>query len=165
MKKGIFLVLFLSLLTSCNQDLTLNNDAAFQGLKDNQFWKAADANAVIVAGGSLNINAVTQSESVLLTIPLPTGLVSQKDKNSYITYFLGINEDQSADYVKNLNSIIYSYETGINNGDGEVVVTDYDGSYISGTFKFNANNTDAGSIAEPTVNFQKGVFYKVPITP
>ncbi len=165
MKKGIFLVLFLSLLTSCSQDLSLNNNAAFQAVKDNQFWKAADANSVRIAGGLLNINAVTQTESVVLTIPLPTRLVSQKDKNSYITYFLGIDEEQSAQYVKTLNTIIYSFETGINNGDGEIVVTDYDGSYISGTFKFNAKNTDTGSITEATVNFQKGVFYKVPIAP
>jgi len=164
MKKSIYLILFLSLLTSCSQDLVFNNNAAFQGVKDNLFWKADDAAATIDSGNSLNIQAVTLNETLTLKIKLPSTLVSQKDVSSHLPYELGKNEIAKATYVQTLNTIVSTYETGAGIGDGQIVVTDYDGETISGTYRFNAKNKDTESESS-LVNFQKGVFYKVPITP
>ncbi|PWA05639.1 DUF6252 family protein [Flavobacterium psychrotolerans] len=165
MKKGIYFLLFLIGLTSCSQDVTFNNNAAFQGVKDNVFWKASDAVAKIGTGSSLNIEAVTVNEKLTLTMPLPAKLVSQRDKSTYITYDLGASEAKKAIYVNTLNAVVLTYQTGFGIGDGQIVVTDYDGATISGTFRFNAKNTDATSEEAPILNLQSGVFYKVPIMP
>ena len=46
------------------------------------------------------------------------------------------------------------------------MITEYDAvnKTVTGTFKFNAENTDDSSSASPTVNFQQGVFYKIPVS-
>ena len=58
------------------------------------------------------------------------------------------------------------FATGIDIGDGEIVITEYDNvnNTISGTFKFRAKNADGDSLAGDILNFQQGVFYKVPIS-
>jgi hypothetical protein len=45
--------------------------------------------------------------------------------------------------------------------NGEIVITGYDGvnNIVSGTFKFNAINTNGDPLAEPNLNFQYGNFY------
>lgn len=57
------------------------------------------------------------------------------------------------------------FSTGINNGDGQIVVKEFDAinHIITGEFTFNAKNESVNPLAEPNVNFQKGVFYKVPL--
>jgi len=162
MNKGIYILLLLIGLTSCSEDVVFNNNAAFQGVKDNVSWKAADANAMISGENSIELQAVTINETVTLKIPLVDELVFQKDTSSFKKYKLGINETTTANYTSFLNGSLTSYETGASLGGGEIVITDYDGFTISGKFRFNAENTD--STSEPsTVNFQHGVFYKVPI--
>lgn len=165
MKKGIYFILFLLVLTSCSQDIVFNNNAAFQGVKDNIFWKADDAMASIGTSNSLNIKAVTINETVILKIALPSSLVNQKDPSTYLTYVLGNSETRKASYSRTLNTISTSYQTGFGIGDGQIVITDYDGTSISGNFRFNAKNTNSSSLEATNVNFQNGFFYKVPITP
>jgi hypothetical protein len=46
----------------------------------------------------------------------------------------------------------------VSNSNGEVVIEKIEGNLYSGTFKFNAVN-EQGTV----VNFNKGIFYKVPI--
>jgi hypothetical protein len=50
----------------------------------------------------------------------------------------------------------------VSKSNGEIVITNYDGATISGTFKFNAVNTNTGS-SNQVLNFQEGHFYKVPV--
>jgi hypothetical protein len=57
---------------------------------------------------------------------------------------------------------MYLTQNGI--GDGEIVITNYDGVTMSGTFRFNAINTINNSDQPNAVNFNKGNFYKIPIT-
>jgi Family of unknown function (DUF6252) len=47
------------------------------------------------------------------------------------------------------------------NSQGEIVITGYDGigKIVSGTYKFNAANTDSNSSGEAIVNFKYGNFY------
>jgi Family of unknown function (DUF6252) len=49
--------------------------------------------------------------------------------------------------------------------NGEVVITEYDGATVSGTFKFNAPKTTGLSTDPEALNYQYGTFYKVPILP
>ena len=121
--------------------------------------------ASIGTSNSLLINAVTINETLTLKIPLPGSLVSQIDSSTYLTYVLGTSETRKASYTITLNTVVTSYQTGFGKGDGEIVITDYDGLTISGTYRFNAKNTDSSSEEAANVNFQKGSFYKVPITP
>jgi hypothetical protein len=46
----------------------------------------------------------------------------------------------------------------VSNSNGEVFIEKIEGNLYSGTFKFNAVN-EQGTV----VNFNKGIFYKVPI--
>jgi hypothetical protein len=133
--------------------------AAFQGVKDNQAWKADDSKATMSINGLLTIEAVTLNETMTLRMPLPSTFVFQKSLNTHITYALGSTESKKATYSNILGGATVQYETG----NGEIVITDYDGTTISGTFRFNAFNTDPLSTEQPIVNLQSGVFYKVPI--
>ena len=58
-----------------------------------------------------------------------------------------------------------TFATGIGKGDGQIVITEYDliNSTVSGTFKFNLANVFNNPLGGTTLNFQQGVFYKVPI--
>ena len=165
MKKRIYILMLLIGLTSCGEDIVFNNNAAFQAVKNNDSWNAADASATVSDEASLLIQAVTINETVTLEIPLPTSLVSQKDSSTYITHDLGTSDTKTASYTTLLNGALLTYETGVNIGDGQIIITDYDGVTISGKFRFNAENIESESSESPTVNFQYGVFYKVPIAP
>lgn len=53
------------------------------------------------------------------------------------------------------------------NSNGEIKITEYDQANftVSGTFKFNAANSNDSPFGGPILNFQYGEFYKVPIYP
>lgn len=53
----------------------------------------------------------------------------------------------------------------VTKSNGEIVITNFDGATITGTFKFNAVKTSSDLTAPEVLNFQEGVFYKVPIYP
>ncbi len=55
----------------------------------------------------------------------------------------------------------------VQNSNGEIKITDYDDTTgtVSGTFKFNATNTNNSPFGGPILNFQYGEFYKIPIYP
>ena len=57
--------------------------------------------------------------------------------------------------------------TNVQNSNGEIIITEYDAvNYtISGTFKFNAANSNGSPFGGPILNFQHGEFYKIPIYP
>jgi hypothetical protein len=48
-----------------------------------------------------------------------------------------------------------------------IVLTEYDpiNRTVSGVFKFNAENSSNNPLEGTNLNFQQGVFYKVPICP
>lgn len=53
------------------------------------------------------------------------------------------------------------------NSNGEIKITEYDATNftVSGTFKFNAANSNSSPFGGPILNFQYGEFYKIPIYP
>ncbi len=156
MKKHLLYSLLLLCFISCEENVKFNNPS-FQGIKDNVFWRATTTIATVNAGGTLTINAYTRDEQ----LTLKTNGVAVK------TYDLGINNTVTATYTQTSTLAKLNYATATGKGDGQIIITEYDNTNktISGTYRFNALNTITNSTAEPVLNFQQGVFYKIPIQP
>jgi hypothetical protein len=163
MKKGFLFLLFLGILMSCSENVQFNNDPTIQGLKDNVAWEAYTSTAV-ASETRVTLVGIGDNQSVTLKMDLPDDYITQTDELTYVSYELGTNFTNQAIYTTVVNGVDYLYQTGTNVGDGEIVITNYDGVTISGTFRFNAVNEDPDSEEAEIVNFNKGVFYKIPIT-
>lgn len=157
MKKHFLFLIVLFSLFSCQEDVRFNNPS-FQGTKDNEFWRAVQSIATVNSGGSLVIEAYTATEVV--TLKTNSALAG--------TYSIGTTPMNTASYVFTdpLTKETIDFSSGFNVGDGQIVITEYDAvaKTISGTFKFNIVNTFDNPLAGPTLNFQYGVFYKIPVT-
>ncbi len=154
MKKLVLYTVLLFAFISCQDEVKFNSPA-FEGNKDNVFWRAVDAKASIGSGGSLIIEAYTRNEVVTLKT---TSTTAQ-------SYPLGTSTSKMATYVlKDANGSI-TFSTGIGIGNGEIVIEEYDAvnNTVTGTFKFNAENIYNNPLAGPLLNFQYGHFYKIPV--
>ena len=154
MKKYLLYCVALLCLNSCEENVKFNNPS-FQGVKDGVFWRAVTTTATIKADGSLVVTAYTTDEQIILK----TNDVVMK------TYVLGVDEVNKASYSQKNTAIDLDFATGTEKGSGQIIITEYDSANktISGTFKFNALNTAADASMETSLNFQEGVFYKVPV--
>lgn len=161
MKKIFSFVILVLVLSSCSEDIKFNNEAVFQGVLDNNFWKGANAKATLDANNKLTIEAITLTEKMDLVITVPPMGIDPKNANSFVTYTLGTSNTKTAYYSITLNGETAEYHTATGVGDGQVVVSQYDGATISGTFRFNAKSTNPDS--NEIVNMQSGTFYKVPV--
>jgi hypothetical protein len=155
MKKLFLIIIVLFAFISCQEDVRFNNPS-LQGMKDNVFWRAIESKATLASNGSLLIEAYTGNET--LTFKL--------DSSAKKTYFLGISNVNAVNYVLSDPSGLITFSTGFGSGDGQITITEYDAvnNTVSGTFKFNAENTYDNPLVGPVVNFQQGVFYKVPVS-
>lgn len=157
MKKHFLFLIVLFTLFSCQEDVKFNNPA-FQGMKDNVFWRAVQTKATVYSGGDLLIEAYTATE----VFTLKTNTIAAG------TYYIGANATTVAtyDYRDPLTKESITFSSGFNVGNGQIVIAEYDpvGMTISGTFKCNLVNTFDNPLAGPTLNFQYGVFYKIPVT-
>ena len=141
-------------LSSCQEDVRFNNPS-FQGLKDNVFWRAIQSQATIDANGAVVVKAYTSNEVVTLKMTSTTAQV----------YPIGTSDSKTATYVLTDASGTLTFTSGTGIGNGQIVITEYDAvnNTISGTFKFNLENVNNNPLGGTTLNFQQGVFYKVPI--
>ncbi len=157
MKKHFLFLIVLFSLFSCQEDVKFNNPA-FQAMKDNVFWRAVQSRATVNSGGALVIEAYTATEVVTL----------KTNSTAVNTYYVGTSPTNTATYVYTdpQTKETITFGSGFNVGDGQIEITEYDqvGKTISGTFKLNLVNTFDNPLAGPTLNFQYGVFYKVPVT-
>lgn len=154
MKKIFHLILLLIVVSSCTEDVKFNNPA-YQGLKDNVFWRATDYKAYSSTAGNITIEGTLGFEKVILKLPSPT------EK----TFILGIDDVAVASYFNSIPlSQALEFHTGTNKGNGHVTITEVnaENKTISGTFKFNALNSNETDIEHPKVTFTEGVFYKIP---
>ena len=165
MKKILSLLVLLVAFASCEEDVKFNTPAvqAFQGLGDgrSELWKAREFSAV-KSGNSVIVTAKNDVETIVLTINNP--VPGEPQGSSHV---LGTGELNKVTYTLSADGITDFYQTGTGVGEGEIVIrrtadnninaTDGKG-YISGTFWFNAVNS-----SNKTINFERGVFYKVPI--
>ncbi|SDV99921.1 DUF6252 family protein [Flavobacterium degerlachei] len=154
MKKSILFVIVLFSLISCTEDVRFNNPS-FQGVKDNVFWRAIESKATLNSNGSLVIEAYSGNEVITLKT---TSMVEQ-------LYPLGTSTSKTASYVLTDSNGTTTFTTGTGIGDGQIIITDYDAieNTVSGSFKFNAENIYNNPLAGAVLNFQQGIFYKVPI--
>ncbi|MGO4904777.1 DUF6252 family protein [Flavobacterium sp. W20_MBD1_R3] len=155
MKKSLLLLVVLFSLMSCEEDVSFNNPS-LQGMKDNVFWRAVASQATVASDGSLLIEGFTGNEVLTLRT---TSITSQ-------IYPLGNSNSKTAVYEMNDGSGgEISFATGIDMGSGQIVITNYDekNQSISGTFKFSAENTDGNQVEGSVLNFQQGIFYKIPV--
>jgi hypothetical protein len=134
MKKIFSIVILTLFFVSCENDIKTNSPA-FQGEKDNVFWRAADSKVTINAGGTVSINAYTEKELVTITIP-----------NSIGVYNLGTeNQNISASYSYNNEGAVSYFETALIEGP----VYKLTGVVLSGTgyasLDGNNVNTTGGS--------------------
>lgn len=177
MKKILSLIVLVAALASCEEDVKFN-DPAVQALKDNETWKATSYTAVMSSDKSLTITATNGFETVTLraesTDPYDCDgtEVADADGDKYgCQYLFGYDMENTASYVLSADGITMSYQTGVDaepgegEEDGAILIymnrkyTNIQGGFISGEFYFNATD-DSGKV----VNFQQGVFYKIPIT-
>lgn len=154
MSRFFSVIVLLFMLVSCEDQVKFNNPAV-QGLKDNVIWRATLFTAVQEADGSLTIVAYQKNQ--ILTL--------KTSSTSVQTYPLGVNLANNVKLVEKVGDVQTVFSTGINSGDGQIVITELDAvnHTITGEFKFNAKNESLDPLAKPNVNFQKGIFYKVPL--
>lgn len=134
MKKIISILVLAFLLVSCENDIK-SNSPAFQGEKDNVFWRANDSKITITAGNMVTINAYTEKELVSITVP-----------NSVGVHNLGtINSAINASYSYNNEGAVSFYETALIEGPVYKLVGVV--STGSGYASLNGNNvnTSGGS--------------------
>ena len=156
--KRQFLYLFLIFaFISCTDNVTFNNPA-FEGQKDNVFWRAIDFKAAYSdqATAGLRISAYTRNETITLATV----------SNTPQTYLLGTSNSNTATYVLTDDTSTITFSTGVGIGGGQIVIEEYDAvnKTVTGTFKFNAENIYNNPLAGPILNFQYGHFYKIPVT-
>lgn len=156
MKKYFYFLLLLIVATSCTEDVKFNNPA-FQGLKDNVFWRAVTYKAAVSIEGNFVVEGSLGYEKVTLQV----NNIAEK------TYVLGVNNVIKASYANTFPGKESAFSTGTKKGSGQIVITDFDAenNTISGTFKFNALNDNVTDLDNQKVTFTEGVFYKVPVTP
>ena len=154
MKKQLLYLFLVITFISCSDNVKFNNPA-FEGQKDNVFWRAVNAKASISARGSLTIEAYTKNE----VLTLKTNAITAQ------TYPLGTSTSKIATYVLTSPNGATTFSTGIGIGNGEIVIEEYDAinNTVTGTFKFNAVNSEISSSVGAILNFQHGRFYKTPI--
>ncbi|TPG40740.1 DUF6252 family protein [Flavobacterium pectinovorum] len=156
MKKYYWLFITIFLLASCEEDVKFNTPA-FQGLKDNVFWRAQNYSAQAKASGGVYVSGGLGTNTVTLKLP------SLGPK----TYVLGVDNLTAASYSDRFAIDKPEFTTGTNKGSGQVIITEFDAEKrtISGTFKFTAVNTNTEDLENPSVTFTEGVFYKIPYNP
>ncbi|MCG9791681.1 DUF6252 family protein [Flavobacterium algicola] len=154
-KTFLFIILIVSFL-SCEENVKFNNPS-FQALKDNVFWRATATTATININNGLTITAYTSNEQVVL----------RTSSTAISSFTLGQDDITTATYTITNENNTTTYSTGTTIGDGQISITEYDmaNNTITGSFKFNAVNQSAIPGTEASINFQQGVFYKLPITP
>ncbi|MGV3458833.1 MAG: DUF6252 family protein [Flavobacterium sp.] len=175
MKKILSLIVLVAALASCEEDVKFN-DPAVQALKNNELWKATSYSAVKNSDNSLTITATNGFETVTLRAETADPYncngteVDDEDGDRHgCEYLFGYGAENMASYVLAADGIEMSYQTGNaaepGEEEGAILIysnrkyTNIPGGFISGEFYFNATDDDG-----EVVNFQQGVFYKIPIT-
>lgn len=104
--RKIFSIFAITLLfISCENDIKTNSPA-FQGEKDNVFWRADDSKVTMNAGGMISINAYTDKELVTIAVPNSVGIHNLGTSNQAI----------NASYSYNNEGVVLHYETSLIEG-------------------------------------------------
>lgn len=153
MRKILCLIITITAFFGCGDEVQFNTPA-LQGNKNYQLWSATYFDAVLTENGILTINAGDKFEKMTFNLSsLQEG-----------TYVLSEISDSRIDFL-DLENISYStinppsQEGALYPEIGQVVITEFDGKTITGTFRFIAFSSDGLH----SVGFNQGVLYKVPV--
>ena len=169
MKKIVALLMIVTVLSSCEEDVSFNTPA-FQARKDNFSWRAQDYTAVYTSSDStLVLTAFKGFEKVTMTA-YPV-LITGDGTSSFfqdITFDLANNPNAIATYSNVNNGQTFQYSTDVEDeANGELVLENgaiQKPGTISGKFRFDAPYLGEIPNAPERINFQEGVFYEIPIT-
>jgi hypothetical protein len=155
MKKVLSIFVILFVFASCSDDVRFNTRSV-QGVKDGVFWKSSDCRASLGSGNVLTIEAVSQYEKISL----------QTTSTNVAIYPLGTIDANTANYSYSVAGQEFKYATGLNIGDGEIEITEFDPTNmtVSGKFWFSSQILVSNPLMPDRVSFQDGIFYRVPIT-
>lgn len=159
MKRLFLAVVAVFALNSCTEDVR-RNDPALQGLKDGYDWRAGGSSAHKDAAGSLVISGGNQHEILTLEVP----------STAEGTYILGNSEARKVTFEITRPGAQRTFSTGLNRGDGEIIITEYNEvlQTVTGSFRFNAWDEAYTGSDDPAntdvLNFQYGIFYRLPVT-
>jgi hypothetical protein len=169
MKKIVALLMIVSVLASCEEDVTFNTPA-FQARKDNFTWRANDYTAVYdVTSSTLVLTAFKGFEKITMAVA-PVIITGDGTSSFYLdaTFDLNNNPDAVATYSYVNNGQTYSYSSDVEDmATGEVALLNgaiQKPGTITGTFRFDAPYIGEIPNAPERINFQEGVFYEIPIT-
>lgn len=118
--KKIFSILALTLLlVSCENDIKTNSPA-FQGEKDNVFWRADDSKVTINAGNTISINAYTDKELVTFNVPNAVGIHNLGTSNQSINASYSYNNEGTVSYYETslIEGPVYKLAGVLNSGSG-----------------------------------------------
>ncbi|MBO3099137.1 DUF6252 family protein [Gelidibacter pelagius] len=153
MRKIVLFLITISTLYGCGDEVQFNTPA-LQGNKNYQLWRATYFDAVLGENGKLTINAGNKLEKMNFVLSsLQQG-----------TYSLSEMSDSKINFL-DLENISYSTinpqnpEGNFDMENGQVIITEFDGNTITGTFRFIAFSADGLD----SVGFNEGIFYKVPV--
>ncbi|TJY37946.1 DUF6252 family protein [Pontimicrobium aquaticum] len=156
MKRIVVSFLIVFLLLNCSDEIRFNSPA-LQASKQNELWRSNFFAADIDNGGFV-IEGRFSGETIQL--------ITTSDARG--TFSLGLESDNVAIF-KDVDGTIYSTKNapdpslGSYPTSGEIIVEDIDNDdpkNVYGTFWFYAYTADGLKV----INFNKGVFYKVPLT-
>mgnify|MGYP006207092485 CR=1 FL=1 len=153
-KLSLYLIVLLAFI-SCEDNVKFNNPSV-QGLKDNVFWRATDSEALLDENGGLTITGFGRKQKMILH-------TSSKNKGIYV---LGNSTARYANFESDIDGTLLIYHTGKDiGGDGQIEITEFDSNKgtVSGTFRFNAINDENNPLGGEILNFNQGVFYKIPV--
>lgn len=143
MKRFLPLLTFVLALSSCQEDVRFSNPG-FQALKDDVFWRAADARAYISDTGKLTIEARNQYE--VLTLNTASANVG--------TYILGTtNANNTATYSSSFEDVALEYATIAVPGPVSTVgIVNGGTGYVSASSVTTTGGTGSGLTVNITVN-------------
>lgn len=169
MKKIVALLMIVSVLVSCEEDVSFNTPA-FQARKDNFAWRADDYTAVYsVFDSTLVLTGFKGFEKLTMTA-YPVVITGNGTASFFQDATFNLRNSPFAiaeyDYVNNGQVLMYSTEVE-DQAVGELAlknsVVQKPGT-ITGTFRFDAPYIGNVPNAPGRINFQEGVFYEIPIT-
>lgn len=156
MKKYFLIALVALSFASCEEELSVNTPA-FEATKGYSFWRATKMQA-FVKDGDLVIVGATNDENVTLYID---------NYEMGGEYILGKTNFNVATYSKVVDDIKYNYSTSSTTGSGYVRIDPVEKQVpgtISGVFMTEMVPTGTPLENTPSVNFNKGVFFQIPLS-
>jgi hypothetical protein len=169
MKKIFALLMIVTVLASCEEDVSFNTPA-FEARKDNFMWRASDYTAVYdFASSTLTVSAFLGFEKMIMTVS-PVEIIGDANGAFFqdATFDLSNNPDAVVTYSYVSNGQTYLYSTDIEDeANGQFVLSNgvvQKPGTISGTFRLDAPYVGEIPNAPERINFQNGVFYDIPIT-